>query len=122
MGEERRVDKRAAQKRAWDEAHRLPCEICGVLTAKHAAEVGDRIVRCSQHSAQREAGRARRARIEKLWNEGLSMAEIAEEIGSTKGSINVEIVRMRGMGYDLPYRYPPERIEKAKRARGLRVR
>lgn len=119
MSEERRIDKRGEQKRAWDEAHRLMCEVCGTPTGMHAASPEGRHPRCAQHSFQRERAAAKRARIVELWGQGLPVAEIAEAVGTTKGTINVEIVRMRGLGYDLPYRRPLEHIEAAKRGRGL---
>jgi IS30 family transposase len=46
----------------------------------------------------------RRLQIQRLWLDGLPTAEIAVALGSTTGSISVEINRMRGLGWDLPFR------------------
>ena len=46
----------------------------------------------------------RRTRIVEMWAAGLSMAAIAEEIGTTANALGGELVRMRRNGWDLPLR------------------
>jgi hypothetical protein len=48
--------------------------------------------------------RARCERIAALWHDGATIAAIADDIGSTPGSVGVDIHRMRADGWDLPYR------------------
>lgn len=47
---------------------------------------------------------ARAKRIEGWWAEGLLMREIAAELNWSKERIALEIHRLRGKGYNLPYR------------------
>lgn len=48
----------------------------------------------------------RRARIRELWGEGLSLREIAAQLGSDPLWVNMEIVRMRAKGEEVPLRRP----------------
>jgi transposase len=48
----------------------------------------------------------KRERIAELWHQGASTTQIAAEIGTTAGTVRVEIARMREDGWDLPYRRP----------------
>lgn len=54
-----------------------------------------------RHAPRREA---RREQIAALWDDGHDVVAIAEALGSTKGSIGVEMTLMRHDGWDLPYR------------------
>jgi transposase len=62
--------------------------------------------RCKDCWAWREAGRvdARARKIEGWWAGGLTLREIADRLGWTKGHISHEIHRLREKGYSLPYR------------------
>ena len=57
--------------------------------------------------AKNEESRARHERIIALYHRGLTMKEIAREIGSTRKSVSVTITYLRKRGADLPYRIPP---------------
>ncbi len=46
----------------------------------------------------------RAERIIELWAEGKKTREIAADLGTTHGSIQQEIHRLRAKGCDLPYR------------------
>jgi DNA-binding transcriptional ArsR family regulator len=60
--------------------------------------------------AETQAARqARWARIRKLWGEGYTVPEIADEIGKTPGSVGLEISKMRAAGLDLRYRRQDKR-------------
>lgn len=88
------------QKRLADygrfEREKTPCESCG----RPCGKTSKRCRRCFH-----EACEVKRERIVKLWATGLTMGEIAREIGTTKGSVSVQINTMRAKGYDLPYRH-----------------
>lgn len=47
--------------------------------------------------------------IYEMWHEGFTLLGIALELGSTPGSINVSINRMRREGWDMPYRRQPRK-------------
>ena len=47
--------------------------------------------------------------IVEMWAEGKTYPQICAELGWTKGTLAVEFDRMRGQGYDLPYRYHGQR-------------
>lgn len=47
----------------------------------------------------------KRTQIVNLWSQGCSTGEIARAVGTTQGSLSVQIHTMRNLGYDLPYRY-----------------
>lgn len=100
---------RRAYKREWDrakrrsEAGRGHCEECGGLMGIDAKRKGFRV--CM--GCKRRTARLRRERIVNQWNRGVPVREIAAELGSTEKSIAVEIVRLRNLGYDLPYRHQP---------------
>lgn len=70
------------------------------------AEISPTAERCVEclHKAWAEATEARRARIAEMWADGHSMAEIAEDIGTTRNALSGEMVRMRRAGWDLPFR------------------
>jgi DNA-binding NarL/FixJ family response regulator len=92
------------RKRACESAHRATCIDCGTALTTGSAWRGH--VRCrSCHVAHvNEQTVARRLEIQRLWHEGLRAREIAAAMGSTTGSIGVEIRRMRIAGWDLPFR------------------
>lgn len=46
----------------------------------------------------------RQTEIARLWNEGVSLAEIAAAVGSTANSVGVTVINLRAQGHPLPYR------------------
>lgn len=75
------------------------CE-CG----KEIGSASNRCLACHTAASERERTE-RRIRIAALWAEGLSMAQIASEMGrASKASVSVEMQRMRAAGWELPYR------------------
>lgn len=101
--------KHAAQRREYDlryrHEHRAVCPKCGYVyapgsgTKRGAAKHVD-FTNCSGCAEQR------RQNIVRWWAEGLTMAEISNRLGWRGPHLNVEMVRMRRDGYDLPYRRP----------------
>lgn len=53
---------------------------------------------------ERQRNHEREARVVEMWAEGLSIGQIAEAVGTTKGSMGGKMVKMRRRGLDLPYR------------------
>lgn len=102
-------------KLAWSrENNRAQCP-CGSL-----AGIGSRLSWQHQGLCQacrrdvRTVGRAWRCQeIYEMWHEGFTLLGIALELDSTVGSINVEIVRMRQEGWDMPYRRQPRKARAA---------
>jgi DNA-binding NarL/FixJ family response regulator len=52
----------------------------------------------------KERSAQRAERIIELWAEGKKVREIAADLGTTHGSVQQEIHRLRAKGCDLPYR------------------
>ena len=101
-GSNRRIGSRGKAKRAWDRAARHPCCDCG-------RPIGRQAVRCVDCKRRLAASIKlyRRRRIEMLWLQGATLAQIAEEIASTPSAVGVELARMRAEGdWSLPYRRP----------------
>jgi ribosomal protein S14 len=99
-GSNRRVGKRREQKDAWEEAQRHPCAECGRpgVWRKH------KLCADCYRRELREATDARRAEIQRRWLAGETHRQIALALGSTAPSIQVELVRMRQLGWDVPRR------------------
>lgn len=102
--ESRRRDnaKRRAAKRESERQHRRkPClGGCGALTWHKTGQSGY----CLDCTPARAPARERAATVERLWNEGLTLREIAARLGSSAKSISVDVTRLRQAGHDLPYR------------------
>jgi hypothetical protein len=97
-------DERArnAYKRKWErENYRGECASCGGDTSRPAY---DRCVRCERERVRQQ--RVERAeRIADLWAQGMTIKQIAPEVGMTPGSLNIEMTRIRQDGLvDLPLR------------------
>lgn len=112
--ERRSNKKRGPAKRAHENAHRAPCPECGQPMQagsgyggrKDAQHKRDRCFDCFTMMRRTEVDdRARR--IEKWWAEGLKMKQIGARLGWTENHVHDEIDRLRGKGYDIPYRYKP---------------
>lgn len=98
MSGERRVGKRAEQKRRWDLENRRVCA-CGEL-AWH-----ERCDKCRKADVRRERDLRFRA-IELAWNDGLSMKEIAALLGTSVNSLSVSFAAMRKEDrWNVPHRY-----------------
>lgn len=108
--------RRRVAKHEWemayraDPANRKPCPRCGGPTNYLRCRSGEPVL-CGQciHADAEE----RRRRIAEMWLAGVSYREIAVELGSTVGSVQVTVVRMRQEGWDLPRRGPRGRILEA---------
>lgn len=91
------------------------CIDCGArVDGTSPGSKGGRCLPCGHAAIDRAsiprnvAARARRELVVERWARGDSLLMIAEEFGFTRGYVAVEICRMRGLGYDLPYRRKPK--------------
>jgi len=95
--------RRRAAKRAWEREHyKGTCERCGGPTGKRHRE---RLCWSCWVEQEQERVRLRAEQIVAWWAEGLTLREIGERLGWSKGHLSMEMHRLRGKGYDLPYRY-----------------
>lgn len=96
-------EERRAYDRAYADRHRATCPHCG-----HVYKSGSgtkRGLRARVNFAQCPGCREhRREWIVGMWDQGATMAEIAEPLGWTEKHVGVEMNRMRKLGYPLPYR------------------
>lgn len=101
--------RRGPAKRAWEDGQRANCEDCGCLLGMGSSMPCRKAGKCrSCHQLSRvEQVESRARRIEALWAEGLTLRQIAAELGWTVNHISVEIQNLREKGYNLPYRYSP---------------
>jgi hypothetical protein len=60
--------------------------------------------------ARRERREERRSLIASCWAAGMTLREIAARLDSTVKSVGTDVSTMRRDGWDLPYRYTPERV------------
>jgi hypothetical protein len=103
------------RKRTWNrrwlasEKSRAVCPDCGEKLAPGSARphlVRRREkARGTQNQSCPGCARKKRKQIMSWWAEGLTMPEICELLGISKTQLAVDMVRMRELGYDLPYRY-----------------
>lgn len=87
-----------AYNRAYEEAHRRPCEQCGQPVGR-----GNETGICGDCISDEHDRKMRK--LVRLWAEGLTYPEIQAEMGWSKSRLSVEMHRARAQGYDLPYRY-----------------
>ncbi len=98
---ERRVGKRAEQKRRWDREHKYNVCWCGERKLKKAAvcRACDALEREDQHAATLEY-------VEEMYLAGLPLAVIAQQMGRAgPNSINKDLDELRKAGR-IGYRYP----------------
>ena len=97
-----------AFKRETRDRYAGSCADCGEPTSgKSYRDVSERCVECARHKRRgddHERMAAESARIRALRDQGLTIAEIAAEMGMTPGALGVKIHRLRRRGYGLPYR------------------
>ncbi len=93
-----------ARKRFHDDHARTKCADCGVDCHSGSSYRGVARCRgCYVESLKREKAE-RDDLIVSLWNQGLSLAQIGERLGTTVGSIGVSINELRHAGRHVPYR------------------
>ncbi len=110
------TDPDGSALRARKDSYAGVCVECGGWVSGHAGRNG-RSLRCTTcgsclggvRGGRTVAARAlpRRERIAVLYRQGMPLAEIAREVGTTVDSLGVTLVRMRRAGWDLPYRRKP---------------
>lgn len=88
------------RKRTHEKAHPRHCQRCGVVVARTAK----RCIDCD-FELRAIAQEARWHHIKTLWDAGLSMDEIAPQVGrANRNALGVEMHRMKVAGWDLPAR------------------
>lgn len=107
-------------KRAWGrENDRSPCPECGKPMGVGSARKGvDRCWDCYLAAERRRVDERARL-IVAWWHDGLSLKEIARRLDWSVNHLGEELDRLRGRGYDLPYRYrlsSPKRRDLARTA------
>jgi transcriptional regulator with XRE-family HTH domain len=80
--------RRRGYKREWDRADTHPCSSCG-------APVSRKTERCREcfSSEGREDRLWRWERIKELWDAGLPLSRMARRLGTTDGTVSVEIAK-----------------------------
>lgn len=91
--------KRAAAKRAWENEHDRGTCACGQPMAVGARRKGYVLCRSCRHAARRAERIARAQLISERWAAGLSLAELAREIGMSETSLGVEMLHIRRNGW-----------------------
>lgn len=105
--QEQRPERKAA-KRRWEVEHdRPPCSRCGAPMGVGAHRYERDTCRTCYDRDRAAKVAARAERIVAWWDEGLSLQEIADCLGWSRGQVGVEMHRLRRRGYDLPYRRRP---------------
>ena len=92
-----RYCSRGCANRASNRRRLSPCIDCGAPVA------GDRCTSCKRAQWERERI-DRYDRLKALWDQGLSMREIAVKFGTTENALGVWLHRARAAGWDLPLR------------------
>lgn len=104
--------KRAPAKRAWERQQDRPaCPSCGGPRGIGSRRKSPGLCRKCRIEKESERVLQRAGWIVVWWAQGLTVAEIAREIGWSPGHTAQEIHRLRGEGFDLPYRQPPKQVE-----------
>jgi|SRR5579875_2138392 len=111
-------DPEAVLRRRLEVGKLHRCRGCDAITRHKDGYCPDCLDR--QRREERERGRAERrrkweqrwARLEKLWAEGLTARQIADELGVGEGYIQQLVIRGRKIGRSFPHRREPWRPKK----------
>jgi transposase len=97
--------ERKAAKRAHEKQSRAMCA-CGNPMGQGSGYPGYRYNQCDECRVLEERERVdeRAQRIVAWWAEGETLKQIASRLGWTVGHLSQEFDRLRGRGYELPYR------------------
>jgi hypothetical protein len=93
------------RKRLCDHRHRANCVDCGVSLGIRSGWNNAKRCRDCEGTRRLDAVDERAKQIVAWWREGRKGREIADEFGWPVNRFSVEMVRLRELGYDLPYRY-----------------
>lgn len=87
-----------------EEKNRVPCIDCGTrLSAGSGWKKRQRCVECYVAHCAR-ARRKKNARLVELWNAGHPLKEMARILGTTPGTVSVQMARAKKEGYEFPFR------------------
>jgi DNA-binding CsgD family transcriptional regulator len=98
-------DRRSVAKRAWENAHdRGQCP-CGAVMGVGARRHGYKVCRdcCAEMAHVERAWRMQP--VYEMWHAGLSLREIAAQLGMAPGTVSFHVSTMRSEGWDMPHRY-----------------
>lgn len=87
----RNRDHKLAYDREYDRTHRATCAQCGAPRSRRVN--ADLCAQCVAERAQQRANR-----IVELYEQGVSLAAIASEFGCSRGTISVDLDRLRKNG------------------------
>lgn len=91
---------RRERKTNWERINRSPCPSCGTPMSRGY----ERCVNCRRR-ADRIARDMRRAKIAAAWAQGATAADIADDLGTTVGTVFSDLHRMRAEGgWEVPLR------------------
>ena len=91
--------------RCEEETGRTNCKECNApLAAGSRWSSRSRLCASCRRSEEAQRLDSRARKIEAWWAEGLTQAQIAGRLGWTRNHVQVEMVRLREKGYELPYR------------------
>ena len=119
-------DPDGSKLRARKASYSTPCPECGKPASGSEGRRPGHLCRDCGPAAglqrigeiQHAAAEPRYRLIEQRWQDGQTLKQIADELGSTKNSINRTICALRKRdGYSLPYRRTPEQVARIKAAR-----
>jgi transposase len=98
------IDETIALYRSGMELRQVAAHMdCSYETVRHRIARAGEPLRISMRSVR---AAERRAAICEMWADDCPLSDIAEQLGTTVGSIASTIAQMRAQGYDLPYRNP----------------
>ena len=119
-------DPDLAKQRARKASYSTPCPECGKLASGSEGRRPGHLCRdCGLAAGGQRIGEIRRAAaepryrlIERRWQDGQTLKQIADELGTTVRAIAAVLHRLRQRdGYSLPYRRTPEQVARIKAAR-----
>jgi hypothetical protein len=108
------LDRVWCSERCRREQYAGTCIDCGARTNGHdgpgkastrCIPCANRHIRARGDRADMVRARAKRERIEAMWNQGMLLREIASEMGYSMGYLAAEMNTMRRAGYRVPHRY-----------------
>ena len=102
------------RKRHHERAHAGRCA-CGQPLSCPAVKTCVECAKADNAARVRNQWHPRMREVERLWNAGVSLAEIARALGMTRGAANRLVCTMRRDGWDIPYRHRGVWIERAER-------
>lgn len=105
--------------RRYTDENRYVCPECGHVYGIGSAVQGGRKRKHVHADSCPGCIAKRRERVIAWWAEGLSLREMADRLGWTVNHLGVELNRMRGAGFELPYRHHSMTAERVARLEAM---